>query len=319
MSREGSTRRGGAASAAPPSMLVRRRNTVWGWVFLAPAGILFLVLVAWPTASSLYQSFFEKKSLRPKQFVGWDNYVKMFSDPLFWNSVRVTATWAVVVMPAVGILALLLAWALTQKWLPAMGAWRLFYFVPAMTSIVAIAFVWQWMFEPQDGLVNTILRHLGVRETPTWLASPQWALWSVIIVAVWQQIGFAMILYMAGIQAIPKEFYEAAQLDGASSWTVFRKITIPLLNPTIVLVMITLTINALKEFTLPYVMTAHPTAAASPGGPLNSTSTFVIRIYDLAWHQWDMGYGAANAVVLLLVTTLIAAAQYLLTQRKIEY
>lgn len=314
-----SLRKGAAVpAAAPRRSSIARREARWGWFFLAAPAALFAVIVAWPTVSSLWQSLYIKRSFRPAEFAWFDNYIRMFSDPLFWNSTGITLLWTAVTVPVIAVLGLLVALAISRAWMRCVGLWRLLFFIPLMTSLVAVSFTWRWMFEPATGLVNQVLRFFGITNPPGWLSTPDWALWAIIIVGIWHQIGYAMILYLAGLQAIPREYFEAASLDGASSWGTFRHITIPLLNPTIVLVTVVLTINALREFTMPFVMSSNPQIGQSAGGPLNSTSTFVIRIYDITWHQFDTGYGAANAVVLLIVTIVIALVQFKLVQRRYE-
>lgn len=303
-------------TAARRHSFVARRNIVWGWIFLTPAGVLFLLLVAWPTVGSLWQSLYKTPSFGPAQFAWFTNYERMFRDPLFWNSLRVTGLWTVGTVPIVATLGLLVAAAISQRWLRGSGIWRLIFFLPVMTSTVAIAFTWKWMFDPRIGLVNQFLQWLGLHHAPAWLASPRWALPAIMIVGIWQQTGYAMVLYLAGLQAIPAEYYEAAAIDGAGTLKQTRFITLPLLNPTILLVTVILVINAFREFNLPFVMSATPPNPA--GGPLNSTDTFVVRLYDIAWHQFDFGYAAANAVALLAITAAVASVQFKLTQRKID-
>lgn len=285
---------------------------------MAPALILFTIVNLWPTIDGLRMSFFRTRPFRPPEFSWFDNYVKLIGDPLFWKSLSVTATWTIVVVPVVAIGGLALAAALHTRWLRGKGLWRTIYFAPVITSMVAAAFTWRWLFDPTSGVVNFVLRSLGVQHPPDWLASPDWALPAVMIVGVWQQLGYAMILFLTGLQTIPAYYYEAANLDGAGRWQSFRYVTIPLLNPTIVLVTVLLVINAFKVFTLPYAMTTSGLAQTSPGGPLNSTRVFVYNIYDIAFGQNDFGYGAANAVVLLLLTTIVSIVQMRVVSRPVD-
>lgn len=296
-----------------------RREARHAWAFLAPVVVLFAAVTLYPTLDSLRLSFYTTKPFRPREFSGLENYSRMLEDPLFWQSLKVTAYWALVVVPAVVLLGLVLASALHNTWLRGKGLWRTIYFAPVMTSMVAAAFTWKWLFEPTSGVVNYALRTLGVDHPPDWLASPTWALPAVMIVAVWQQLGFSMILFLTGLQTIPAHLYEAARLDGASGWSIFRHLTIPLLNPTIVLVSVMTLINAFRVFTLPYAMTSTGLGQTSPGGPLDSTRVFVFHIYDVAFGRNDFGYGAANAVVLLMLTMVVSVIQLRLVQRPFEY
>lgn len=300
----------------PPS---HRRATRWYWVFITPTVALFALVTLYPTIEALRLSFYRTLPFRPKEFSGLENYRRMLQDPLFWKSLQVTGIWTVVVVPIVAALGLLIAVTINNQWLKGSSLWRTLYFAPVMTSIVAAALTFRWMFDPTVGLVNTVLRGIGVSHPPDWLASPQWALPAVMIVGIWQQLGYAMILFLTGLQTIPVHFTEAAELDGANSWQRFRHVTFPLLNPTIVLVTVILVINAFRVFTLPYVMTSTGLAQTSPGGPVNATRVFVFNIYDNAWGKNDFGYGAANAVVLLVLTIVVSIVQIRLTQRKIEY
>lgn len=302
----------------PSSMGVHHPN-VWAWLFLGPAALLFLLTVAYPTLAAFKDSLYATRAFAPTEFAGLDNYQELLHDRLFWKSLTVTATWTVVVVPLVAVLGLALALALHRRWLKGVGFWRTIYFAPVMTSMVAASYTWKWLFDPGNGVINVVLRDLGVAHPPTWLASPTWALPAVMVVAVWQQVGYAMILYLAGLQTIPSYLYEAGELDGATGWKAFRHLTIPLLNPTIVFVSVILVINAFRVFTIAYVMTSGSLTGQTAGGPLDSTRVFVLHIYDIAWHQFDFGYGAANAMVLLLLTVVVSFVQTRVVQRPFEY
>jgi ABC-type sugar transport system permease subunit len=296
----------------------RARRVLWAYLFLAPALALFAIIVVYPLGYAFWISLQSWPVFGAKEFVGVGNYARMADDPVFWQSLRVTLTWAVVVVPLVMAIGLSVAVALNARWLPAKGLFRTAYFVPVVVSVVASGYVWRWLFEPSAGVVNWALRGVGL-PGPGWLASPAFALPAVMTVAVWQQVGYAMVLFLAGLQTIPRDFIEAAQLDGAGRWRLFRDVTFPLLNPTVVLVGLILVINAFRVFTIPYVMTAGGFTFGEAGGPLNSTRVFVIHIYDNAFKRFDMGYGSANAFVLLLLVMLVSLVQLRLTQRTFEY
>ena len=299
-------------------MTVRARRTLWAYVFMAPALVLFALIVVYPLFYAFWISLQSWPVFGAKGFVGLGNYRRMADDPVFWQSLKVTSIWTVGVVPAVMVAGLAVAMALNARWLRGRGLFRTVYFVPVVVSVVASGYVWRWLFEPSSGVINWAIRSVGL-PGPGWLASPGSALPAVMTVAVWQQIGYAMVLFLAGLQTIPREFTEAAAIDGAGRWRLFRDVTIPLLNPTIVFVSVILVINAFRVFTIPYVMTAGGFTYGEAGGPLNSTRVFVIHIYDNAFKRFDMGYGSANAFVLLLLVMGVSLIQLRLTQRSFEY
>ena len=221
-------------------------------------------------------------------------------------------------MPATIIIALLVALILNSQRVKARGAFRTIYFVPVVTNMVAAAFVWRWLFEPTFGVVNYFLERLGL-PGPGWLASTKWALPAMMVVGIWKQIGFAMVIFLAGLQTIPRDIVEAARIDGATGWQVFSRITLPLLNPTVVFVAVMMVINALRVFTIPYVMSAGGFTYGVPGGPLDSTRVFVIHIYDLGFRRFQLGYASANAFALLILIMAATLFQMKVLERPFEY
>jgi len=296
----------------------RKRRIAWAYIFLSPALILFALTIVYPLFYAAWISLQSWPVFGAKQFIGLGNYARMLNDPVFWQSLRVTFVWTLGVVPAVMVLGLGVAVVLNTSWLRGQGIFRTIYFVPVVSSMVASGFVWRWLFEPSLGVINWFIRSVGL-PGPGWLASTTWALPAIMTVGVWKQIGYAMVLFLAGLQTIPREFVEAAEIDGASKWQVFRHITIPLLNPTIVFVAVILVINAFRVFTIPYVMTAGGFTYLTPGGPLNSTRVFVLHIYDLAFKRFDMGYGSANAFFLLILIMAVTLVQLRIIQRPFEY
>jgi multiple sugar transport system permease protein len=297
---------------------LRAHRTLTAWGFLLGPLMLFGVIFLFPAFRVVHLSTLQSQLFRPQAYVGLTNYQRLFDDPLFWKSLRITAIWALGVVPAVVAIALPLALVLNTQWLRAKGLWRLVFFLPVVTNIVAAAFVWRWLFDPQFGVVNYGLGLLGLPR-PAWLAVPGWALAAMMIVAVWKQVGQAMVLFLAGLQTIPKEFEEAAAIDGANPWQMFRHVTLPLLNPTIVFVAAILLINAFRVFTIPFVMSAGGLTHRTVGGPLDSTRLYVLHLYDWTFSRFDFGYGAATAVVLLLVVVTLTLVQTKLLSRPFEY
>jgi multiple sugar transport system permease protein len=297
-------------------LTVHRTLTAWG--FLLGPLILFGVIFLFPAVRVVHLSTLRSQLFRPEAFVGLGNFQRLVDDPLFWKSLGITATWAVGVVPAVVLIALPLALVLNTGWLRAKGLWRLVFFLPVVTNIVAAAFVWRWLFDPQFGVVNYGLGLLSLPR-PGWLAVPGWALAAMMIVAVWKQVGQAMVLFLAGLQTIPKEFEEAAAIDGANALQMFRFVTLPLLNPTLVFVAAILLINAFRVFTIPFVMSSGGLTHRTVGGPLDSTRLYVLHLYDWTFSRFDFGYGAATAVVLLVIVVILTLLQTKVLSRPFEY
>ncbi|HPT84149.1 MAG TPA: sugar ABC transporter permease [Limnochordia bacterium] len=296
----------------------RQRQAIWAYVFLTPTLILFALIVIYPFLYAFYLSLQEWGVFGDTYFVGIQNYRDMLNDPLFWKSLGNTFKWTVGVVPATIIIALLVALILNSQRVKARGAFRTIYFVPVVTNMVAAAFVWRWLFEPTFGVVNYILERLGL-PGPGWLASTKWALPAMMVVGIWKQIGFAMVIFLAGLQTIPRDIVEAARIDGATGWQVFSRITLPLLNPTVVFVAVMMVINALRVFTIPYVMSAGGFTYGVPGGPLDSTRVFVIHIYDLGFRRFQLGYASANAFALLILIMAATLFQMKVLERPFEY
>jgi multiple sugar transport system permease protein len=288
------------------------------FLFLLPTLALFAVIFVWPVFQAFRLSFWQWTLFRPRIYIGLANYERLLEDPLFWKSLWITAVWALGVVPAILVISLPIALLLNAPLLRLKGVWRMIYFIPVVTNIVAAAFIFRWLFDPQFGVVNWLLSLAGIKG-PGWLADPDWALLAMMLVAVWKQIGYAAVLFLAGLQTIPQEFHEAALIDGATPAQSFWKVTFPLLNPTLVFVCVILLINAFRVFTIPFVMSAGGLAWRTVGGPLDSTRVFVLQIYDNAFARFDLGYGAANAAVLLVIIVFLTLIQMRVIQRPFEY
>jgi len=299
-------------------MKMGTRRTLWAYFFLSPALLLFGLTVAYPMLRSLQYSFFRwPLGDAPKTFIGFDNYIRLIKhDGAFHQAVRNTLFYTVAnVVPTV-LLALGLALALNSPTLRARGFFRTVYFVPVVTSLVAVSYVWRWLLEPSFGLVNTALRWVGI-DGPGWLADPDWALEGVVAMTVWRDVGYFMVIFLAGLQTIPKDLNEAAELDGAGAWQRFRRITVPLLNPSIVLASVIGVIYGLQLFTQVYVMTGSPSKLA--GGPLGSTTSVVLFIVQSAFRPLEMGYPSAAAILLFLIIMVVTMIQLRVMQRKFDY
>jgi multiple sugar transport system permease protein len=294
----------------------RRREVLWAYAFLGPTFVFLLALILFPILFAFWISLHDW-SLIPRDFplIGLQNYVKALGDDLTLTSLRNTLVFTIGAVPIGMILSMGLALVMNIDGLPYRTAFRAIYFIPVITAWVAVSFVWLWMFEPRYGLVNTLLGFVGITGIK-WLASPVWALPAIMIVAIWKSLGYNMVIFLAGLQGIPRELREAATIDGANRWQTFWGITFPLLNPTIVFVTVTAVIGSLQVFTPAVIMT---TKQGEAGGPINSTRVMVYHIYATAFRNNQLGYGAALAFLLFALILVITVVQLRLTQRDVEY
>lgn len=293
-----------------------RREAMWAYAFLGPAFFFLFVLILFPILFAFWISLHDW-SLIPRDFplIGLKNYIEAAGDSLTVKSLRNTLVYTVGAVPVSMALSLILALIMNQDKLPFRTGFRTAYFIPVITSWVAVSFVWVWMFEPRFGLVNSFLGLFGITGIK-WLASPFWALPAIMIVAIWKGLGYNMVIFLAGLQGIPRELHEAAKIDGANRWQGFWHITFPLLNPTIVFITVTAVIGSLQVFTPAVIMT---TVQGEAGGPINSTRVMVYHIYSTAFRYNRLGYGAALAFLLFALILVITLVQLRLTQREVEY
>lgn len=280
-------------------------------VFLAPALLLIAVFFFLPVLASFLMSFtdFDIYSLADTsnaRFIGFDNYKNLLSDPLFWKAMRNTLYFVFIGVPLSLLVSLGTALLLNSKLIRFMSLFRLAYFLPVVTTLVAVAVVWRYIYHPSFGLVNYFLSFLGVG-TVDWLGNPKWAMPALIIMAVWKNFGYNMIIFIAGLQNIPPELYESARIDGAGRWQELLHITLPMLMPTTIFVSIITIIGYFQLFAEPYVMTQ--------GGPMNATLSIVLLMYQEGFRWWRMGYSAALAFVLFLILFLATLVQLRLQKR----
>ncbi|MGF1491661.1 MAG: carbohydrate ABC transporter permease [Microcoleaceae cyanobacterium] len=274
-------------------------EVIAAWVFLTPALVLLGIFVLWPIIYLGYLSLVTGTFTRAGvHWVGFRNYWRLLVNPDFWLVIGNTVYFTVAtVIPSI-LIPLGLAVLLNQN-IILRGFLRTAYFIPSITSLVAVGLGWRWMFQT-DGPVNAGLAQLGLDAIP-WLGSTVWAMPILILLSIWKQIGFNMVVFLAGLQAIPLNRYEAAELDGANFWQKFRHITLPGLRPTMVFVTITTIIFTLRSFEQVYVMTG--------GGPLGSTNLLVYYIYEQAFAQFDLSYAAAATTVLLFIALVLVYVQ----------
>jgi len=295
-----------AAEAAPPASRRPWREDLTGWAFAAPFVILFGIFLAFPILASFLLSFtsFGLKDLANPvgtSVVGLKNYVDLFNDPKFGKALFNTFYFVVVGVPLTLVFGLLVATALSRGVSRFRTAFRVGYYLPVITSIVAIAVVWRFLLNPDVGLLNMLLGGLGING-PAWLADPVLAMPSIIVMAVWRNLGFAMIVFLAGLQAIPSSLYEAAAIDGAGRWQGFRYVTLPMLRPTILFMTVITTIGYLQLFEEPFVMTG--------GGPLDATLSVTMYMYQQGFTFFHQGYASSIAYVLFVIVAFVAFLQF---------
>jgi multiple sugar transport system permease protein len=284
-------------------LTIHQKQVIWAWTFLAVPIVFYVVIRFWPTANAMWLSFTNWNLLRPARFVGLTNYIKLYNDPVFWKVFGNTFAYLIIGTPVSLLLSFIIAYEL-EKVRFLHGLIRALYFLPFLTTAAALAWVWRWFYQPVPiGFINGVLTSLGLPAQP-FLRSPQQALVSVLASAIWAGLGFQIVIFMAGLRAIPHTYYEAARIDGVSGWTILTRITIPLLKPTIVFLVVFSSIGFLRIFDQVYNMTTN-----DPGGPLNSTKPLVLMIYQTAFSSFDMGYAAAQTVVLFLVLLAVSLLQ----------
>jgi multiple sugar transport system permease protein len=282
------------------------RQDLVGWSFAAPFVILFGIFLALPILAALlfsFTSFGLRDITNPigASVVGVDNYARLLSDAKFWKSLGNTAYFVLVGVPLTLILGLVIANALSRGITRFRTAFRVGYYLPVITSIVAIAVVWRFLLNPDVGLINILLRNIGITG-PDWLANKTLAMPAIIAMAVWRNLGFAMVVFVAGMQAIPPMLYEAAAIDGAGRWQSFRYVTLPMLRPTILFMLVITTIGYLQLFEEPFVMT--------DGGPLDATLSVTMYMYQQGFEFFHQGYAAAIAYVLFVIVAVVAFLQF---------
>lgn len=283
----------------------RLRRTLTGWGFAFPFAVLFLLFTAGPVLASLVMSFTDLRSrdLRNPLAVdleGFGNYTRLFSDELFLRSSLNTAIFVVIGVPLTMAAALAVAVGLNAGVTRFRTMFRVGYYLPVVTSIVAIAVVWRFLLQPDTGLLNNLLRVVGI-EGPNWLNDTKLALPSLIVMAAWRNLGFGMVIFLAGLQAIPQDLYEAGRIDGAGRWSQFRFITLPVLRPTVLFVAVVTTIGYVQFFEEPFVMTQ--------GGPLDSTLSLAYHTYN-QFGFGNYGYASAMSYVLFLVVVVLSIAWF---------
>ncbi len=284
-------------------LTLARKQAVWAWVFLALPVLYFTAVRFWPAVDAFSLSLSRWNLVGPRHFVGLANYERMAQDKVFWQVLANTFEYLVLGLPISLLLAFMVAYHLDRVRV-GHGLLRALYFLPHLTTATAMAWVWRWFYQPAPvGLFNGWLSVFGIAQQP-FLRSTVQALPAVLVPAIWAALGFQVVIFMAGLKAIPRSYYEAAEIDGAGSWQILREITLPLLLPSFVFLLITTSIGLLRIFDLVYNITA-----GGDGGPLNATKPLVLAIYQSAFARMDMGYASAQTVVLFVILLLLSLLQ----------
>jgi multiple sugar transport system permease protein len=284
----------------------KRRSAFVGWMFILPNFIGFAILTLVPVLILFFMAFTKWNIFGGYKWIGLDNYARLIGDPSFRIALVNTLYYAAFHIPLTLVASLGLAMLLNSK-LRGLAFFRTAAFFPYITSIVAAAAAWNMLFSPDTGVINQALMAIGIAHPPGWTTSTTWAMPAVIIVGTWREAGYYMLLFLAGLQTVPRELYEAALTDGANAWQRFTKITLPCLRPTTFFIMVILTIQSLKIFDLILVMTN--------GGPGQATLVLSQFVYNKGFIDNDFGYGSAAAVVLFLIALAATIFQYLVNKR----
>jgi multiple sugar transport system permease protein len=304
--------KGGLRTDTPPTRKRARRGRegLTGALMVSPAILLLIVFFFVPVGLCFALAFTNARLISPEpaRIIGFENFSRLFSDPLFWKALRNTLYFAVVVVPLQAGFALLLALLVNAK-IRGVNFFRTLYFVPVVTSIVVVSILWRFMYQP-DGLVNNLLQTLSfnVVQGTDWLNNPTAAMPAIMFMSIWQAVGFHMVIWLSGLQTIPGELYEAAELDGADKWQQFRYITWPGLKATRTFILVTITIAALSLFSQINIMTQ--------GGPLDRTATVVFQAVRVGYGQQETAYASTISLVFFVLVLTVSLVQRYLTREK---
>lgn len=282
---------------------LQRREAIAGLLFISPWVIGFLAFYAIPAVVSLFMSFTKWNIVGDPTWIGLDNYIKIFSkDKNFWNSVKVTLNYALLYIPLMTTLSILAALALNNK-VKGVGIFRTLFYLPSIAPAIAASLVFMWILQPNYGLLNILLSYVGI-EGPNWFKNPQFALWGIVMIAMWR-LGASAIIYLAGLQNVPEQLYDAADVDGANGWQKFWNVTLPMLTPILFFQIIVELIGVFQTFTPAYVVSQSQGYA----GPMKELYFYMLYVYNKGWVNLQMGYASALSWILtifiLVITVLV--------------
>jgi multiple sugar transport system permease protein len=297
----------GAAVRPPSPKRPKRRDGLAGWGFFAPFGVLFAVFMLWPIGHGIYLSFTDQSLTGSGGgFIGFANYLEAFGEAEMWQSIGNTLWFTLLSTVPLVVIALIMA-LLVEQGLPGKWLWRLAFFMPYLLASTVVSLIWIWLFTPQLGAINTVLTGIGLPAQP-WLQDPSLSMVSIVIATVWWTVGFNFLLYIAAIQGIPEQHYEAASLDGAGKWRQLFSITLPQLAPTTVVVVILQVLASLKVFDQIYQMMNQ---VVTP-----STQSAIVYIFDAGFTGYRFGYASAVSYIFFAVVLLVSLVQFRITARK---
>lgn len=274
------------------TLSLARREALWAYAFIAPWIIGFLIFTIGPMLASLFFSFTDYNIVDTPRWIGFTNYVSLFHDDLFWHSLRITFKFAAIALPLGLVFSYMIAVLLNSK-IAGINIWRTIYFLPSVIAGVAVALLWARIFDPKFGILNPFLEKFGI-QGPGWLSDPRWAITALVIMSLWG-VGGNVIIYLAGLQGVPTDLYDAAKVDGASAWQRFRYVTLPMTTPVIFYNLVLGLIGTFQYFTEVYVL------SGGTGGPARSTLFYNLYLYQNAFRYFHMGYASTMAWVLFII------------------
>ncbi|MBP1988508.1 carbohydrate ABC transporter permease [Paenibacillus eucommiae] len=293
---------------AKPRISAFRQDSLWAWAMIAPAVLGLLIFMWGPVVYVMALGFFEWDLITAKQFVGISNYARLVKDPMFYHSLKVTFQYVCLFVPATIIASMFLSILLNRIRFAVL--FRTLFFLPAVCMTVATSLVWTLIYNPQTGLFNALLGLLGIPGLK-WIYDPSTAVASIALMGIWLQAGYNTVFYLAALQNIPKTIYEAAEIDGATSWKKILYVTIPLLSPTTFFLLIINVIGSFQAFDQLYVMTK--------GGPGDATTTLVYYIYQQAFQNYSVGYASSLSAVLFLLVIIVTIVQFAVQKKWVNY
>ena len=289
----------------------KHNEWMWGYILVAPTVIGLLILNIIPLIQTFILSFQKTGDFGSSQWAGFENYKRLFSDPAVWQATGNTLKYVLMVIPFIIIFSLLVAVLLNQK-IKGKSIYRVIYFLPMVAAPAAVAMVWKWLFNSEFGLINYLLSLIGI-QGPQWVSDPNFALIAIAIVGIWSAVGYNMILLLAGLQEIPKDYYEAASIDGAGSIRQFFSVTLPLVSPSLYFVMVTRIISAFQVFDVIFMMIDKTSMA------IESTQSLVYLFYQHSFTVNDKGYGSAIIMLLLAIIMVITFIQSKIEKKWVHY
>ncbi len=292
------------------SISLKTREILAAYAFLAPFMAFFMIFVVRAVVEAVRMSFYDWHILRPSRpYIGIENYVELVNDSVWWVALQNTVVFTVLTVVGTTIVALAAAVAVTRP-IRGQNFFRVLLYTPSLLSVGAVGLIWVWLLNTQFGIVNYGLSFIGLRPV-NWLGDPGLVIPSLSLTSIWWGFGFPMLIFIAGLQGIPEQLYEAARIDGGGSVDLFWHITLPLLRPTILFVTVTGVISHFQVYGQPFIMTN--------GGPGRSSYSLIFYLYQIAWTAFRMGYGAAVAVCIAVIMAVLTSVQFLVLSRRIEY